>query len=89
MTTRGLAEVTKKSNDYLVIWQPLSPVHTIEQMRVIDAFASTATLAKVRADVEAAAAKGEYSWQKGEGIITVVQKPSSTYRNSSITLRAI
>jgi hypothetical protein len=69
-----------KSYDYLVIWQPLNPVHTVEQMRVIDVFSSTLTLADVRDQVEAAAAKGEYSWQMGEGLITVVTKPDHTYR---------
>lgn len=72
--------MSNRHRDYIVIWQPLNPVHTVEQLRVIDVFQSTETLTQVRDRVEAAAAKGEYSWQQGEGIITVAVKPDNTYR---------
>jgi len=70
---------TRKTKDYIVIWQPLTFPTSVDQMNVIDAFSSAGSLAEMRGTVEALAGNGHYS-SHGEGLVTVAEKPSNTYR---------
>jgi len=70
---------TRKTKDYIVIWQPLTFPTSVHQMKVIDAFSSAGSLAEMRGTVEALAGNGHYS-SHGEGLVTVAEKPSNTYR---------
>jgi hypothetical protein len=72
--------MAKKERAYIVMWQPLLVSAGLDTWRVVDEFKSAGTLAEVVNDVERAAAQGEYSWQHGEGIITVCPRPDATYR---------